>query len=37
MQFLQQDCRATLREGLDELYRNAPDMMRDTYLMVWCD
>jgi len=26
MQFLQQDCRATLREGLDELYRNAPDV-----------
>jgi len=26
MQFLQQDCRATLREGLDELYRNAPEV-----------
>ena len=26
MEFLKQDCRATLREGLDELYRHAPDV-----------
>ena len=26
MEFLEQDCAATLREGLSELYRNAPDV-----------
>ena len=26
MEFLKPDCRATLREGLDELYRFAPEV-----------
>ena len=26
MEFLRQDCRATLREGLTELFGHAPDM-----------
>ena len=26
MQFMQQDCRLTLRDGLEELYRHAPEV-----------
>ena len=26
MQFMRQDCALTLREGLEELYRHAPDV-----------